>query len=145
MLKRKNFSTKTTHAGEKRDPQTGSISTPIYQTSNFAFTSTEDLIDYMTRKKEGYIYTRYGNPTLKSVEEKIAKLECVEDAVVFSSGMAAITTTVLTLISAGDHIVSIRDIYGGTHMLFSEVLPRFDVNTSFVKATSTKEMEKMIS
>ncbi|MFQ6075431.1 MAG: trans-sulfuration enzyme family protein [Candidatus Bathyarchaeia archaeon] len=144
MAPKKGFSTKAVHAGERRDPQTGTIITPVYQTSNFAFPSTKDLLAYMTEKAEGYIYTRYGNPTLRAVEEKVAELEGVEDAAVFSSGMAAIATAIMSLVSAGDHIVSIRDIYGGTYTLLNEVLPRFGVKTSFVETTDINDMEGAI-
>lgn len=138
------FSTKAVHAGEGRDPQTGTIITPIYQTSNFAFPSTQDLLAYMTEEREGYIYTRYGNPTLRAAEVKVTELEGVEDAAVFSSGMAAITTAMMSLASAGDHIVSTRDIYGGTYTLLNEVLPRFGVETSFVETTDIDAMEEAI-
>jgi cystathionine beta-lyase/cystathionine gamma-synthase len=104
---------------------TGSVTTPIYQTSNFAFANTRDLVDVISEKKEGYFYTRYGNPTTRAAEHKMAELECVEDAAAFSSGMAAISTTTMVLVSSGDHIVSVRDIYGTTFSFFSKVLPRF--------------------
>ncbi len=114
MSKSKGFSTRAVHAGEKMDPSTGAVVTPIYETSVFAFSSTKGLIDVMSEKTEGYTYTRYGNLTVRTVERKMVELEGAEDAAVFSSGMAAIATTMLTLTSSGDHIVSTRDLYGGT-------------------------------
>jgi len=140
----KGFSTKSVHAGEKPDPITGSITTPIYQTSNFAFKNTQDVLDLMNEKKKGYIYTRYGNPTTRTVERKLAELENVEDAVAFSSGMAAISSAIMTLVSSGDHIVSIRDVYGGTFVLLDSVLPRFGVETTFVDTRSFDDMEEAI-
>jgi methionine-gamma-lyase len=80
MTEATGFSTRAVHAGERRDPVTGSIVTPIYQTSNFAAENTDALVDTMTERKEGYIYTRHGNPTTRAVEEKLAELEGVEDA-----------------------------------------------------------------
>ncbi len=140
----KGFSTKSVHSGEKVDPITGSVTTPIYQTSNFAFKNTRDLLDLMNEKREGYIYTRYGNPTTRAVEQKLAELENVEDSVAFSSGMAAISSAIMTAVSSGDHIVSIRDIYGGTFVLLDSVLPRFGVETTFVDTLSFNEMEEAI-
>jgi len=140
----KGFSTKAVHAGEKRDPSTGAVVTPIYETSVFAFSNTKELIDVMSEKAEGYIYSRYGNPTVRTVEKKMAELEGAEDVAVFSSGMAAIATTIFTLVSSGDHVVSTRDLYGGTLTFFKEVLPKFGVEASLVEATDFDEMKSAI-
>lgn len=145
MTENKGLSTRAVHAGERRDPVTGSIVTPIYQTSNFASENTKDLIDTITEEKKGYIYTRYGNPTTRAVEQKLAELEGVEDTAAFSSGMAAISTLILTLVSSGDHIVSIRDIYGGTYILLNKILSRFNIETTFVDSHSIHEMEQAIT
>ncbi len=139
------FSTRAVHAGERRDPVTGSIVTPIYQASNFAAENTKALVDTMTERKAGYIYTRHGNPTTRVVEEKIAELEGVAAAAAFSSGMAAISTLILTLVAAGDHIVSTRDIYGGTFVLLNQILPRFKITTTFVNSLRIDEMEQAIT
>ena len=146
IMTRKNsgFSTKAVHAGEKWDPATGAAITPIYETSVFGFSSTKQLIDVMNQKAEGYVYTRYGNPTWKVAEEKVAELEAAEDGTVFSYGMAAIATTIFTLASSGDHVVSTRDVYGGTLSLFKDVLPKFKVEVSFVEATDLGEMKSAI-
>ncbi|MEM3055474.1 MAG: aminotransferase class I/II-fold pyridoxal phosphate-dependent enzyme [Candidatus Bathyarchaeia archaeon] len=139
VQKAKGFSTKSVHAGEKLDPSTGAVVAPIYETSVFASSSTKELIEVMSEKTEGYVYTRYGNPTVKTVERKMAELEGAESAAVFSSGMAAITTTILTLVSSGDHVVSTRDLYGGTLEFFKNVLPKFGVEVSLVEATDFNE------
>ena len=144
VSKGKGFSTKAVHAGEKRDPSTGAVVTPIYETSVFAFSRTKELIDAMSGKKGGYIYTRYGNPTVRTVERKMVELEGAEDVAVFSSGMAAIATTIFTLVSSGDHVVSTRDLYGGTLAFFKEVLPKFGVEASLVEATDFDEMKSAI-
>ena len=138
------FSTKAVHAGEKRDPSAGPVVAPIYETSVFAFSKTRELIDVMSEKKEGYTYTRYGNPTITTVERKMAELEGAEDAALFSSGMAAITTTIFTLVSHGDHVVSTRDLYGGTLEFFKSVLPKFDVEVSLVEATDFDAIKSAI-
>jgi len=144
VSKGKGFSTKAVHAGEKRDHSTGAVVTPIYETSVFAFSSTKELIDVMSEKAEGYIYTRYGNPTVRTVERKMAELEGAEDVAVFSSGMAAIATTIFTLVSYGDHVISTRDLYGGTLAFFKDVLPKFGVELSLVEATDFDEMKVAI-
>ncbi len=142
--KSEGFSTKAVHAGDMRDRSTGAVVTPIYETSVFAFSSTKGLIDVISEKAEGYIYTRYGNPTVRAVESKIAELEGAEDVAVFSSGMAAITITLFTLVSSGDHVVSTMDLYGGTLEFFRNILPRFGVDVSLVEATDFDEMRSAI-
>ncbi|MEM2105154.1 MAG: aminotransferase class I/II-fold pyridoxal phosphate-dependent enzyme [Candidatus Bathyarchaeia archaeon] len=141
-LEKADFSTKAVHGGEKTER--GSVATPIYETSVFAFKSTKELIDVVSEKAEGYVYTRYDNPTFRAVEQKIAVLEGSEDAAAFSSGMAAIATTLLTLVSKGEHIVASRDLYGGTLTFFQEVLPRFGVEVSLVDATNLNEVKEAI-
>jgi cystathionine beta-lyase/cystathionine gamma-synthase len=136
----KGFSTKAVHAGDKRGTSAGAVVEPIYETSVFAFSSTKQLVDVMSEKAEGYVYTRYGNPTTRSVENKMAELEQTEDAAVFSSGMAAIATTLLTLVSLGDSVVSTRDLYGGTLEFFNKVLPKFGVETTLVETTDLDEI-----
>ena len=138
------FSTKAVHAGEKRDPSTGAVVTPIYETSVFAFSETRELIDVMSERKEGYTYTRYGNPTIATVERKMAELERAEDTAVFSSGMAGITTAIFSLVSHGDHVVSTRDLYGGTLEFFKSVLPKFGVEVSLVEATDLDAIKSAI-
>jgi len=144
VSKSKGFSTRAVHAGEERDPSTGAVIAPIYETSVFGFSSTKELIDVMSEKTEGYVYTRYGNPTVRTVERKMVELEGAEDAAVFSSGMAAIATTMLTLTSSGDHVVSTRDLYGGSLAFFEDVLPKFGVEVSFVEATDFDEIQSAL-
>jgi len=143
VSRRNGFSTRAVHGGEKLDAL-GAVSTPIYETSVFAFTSTRELINVISGKAEGYLYTRFDNPTVRAVEKKMALLEGSEDAAAFASGMAAITTTILTIASKGDHIVASRDLYGGTLTFFQEFLPRFGVEVTLVDATNIGEVEKAI-
>jgi methionine-gamma-lyase len=140
--KQAGFSTKAVHGGEK--PEGGSVTTPTYETSVFAFTSTKELIDVISGKAEGYLYTRFDNPTVRAVERKMALLEEAEDAAAFSSGMAAITTAVLTAVSKGDHVIASRDLYGGTLTFFQEILPKFGIEVSLVDATNLDEVENAI-
>lgn len=118
------FSTKTVHAGRKPDPHTGAISTPIYQTSTFVFD------DYNEPKEHDY--SRTSNPTRSALEDALAALEGGNEGFAFSSGMSAISTT-LHLLSSGDHVIASDDIYGGTHRLFAEILPRFGIEFTFLK------------
>lgn len=142
--KQTGFSTKAVRAGERTDPETGSVVTPIYETSVFAFSSTQQLIDAVTEKNSRDVYTRWSNPTITAAETKIAELEAAEDCAVFSSGMAAISTAIINLVSPGDHIVSVRDLYGGTVGLFSDLMTRFKVRTTFVESTNISEIESAV-
>jgi cystathionine beta-lyase/cystathionine gamma-synthase len=140
----KGLSTRAVRSGEKGDPETGAVVTPIYETSVFAFASTQQLIDAVREKSSRDVYTRWSNPTITAVEGKIAELEGAEDCAVFSSGMAAISTAIINLVSLGDHIVSIRDLYGGTVDLLSNHMPRFGVGTTLVDATDAGEIESAV-
>lgn len=141
-LRDSGFSTKAVHGGEKLEK--GSVAAPIYETSVFAFASTKELIDVISERVEGYLYTRFDNPTVRAVERKMAVLEGAEDAAAFSSGMAAITTTLLTLVSKGDHIIASRDLYGGTLTFLQEMLPRLGVEVSLVDAANVCEIKGAI-
>ena len=142
--KQTGFSTKAVRAGERTDPETGSVVTPIYETSVFAFSSTQQLIDAVTEKNSRDVYTRWSNPTITAAETKIAELEAAEDCAVFSSGMAAISTAIINVVSPGDHIVSVRDLYGGTVSLFTDLMTRFKVRTTFVESTNMSEIESAV-
>ena len=124
------LSTRCVHAGELKDLH-GSPHTPIYTTTTFKFDSTADLLDVVEGRKSGSLYTRYGlNPTLFSLEEKLAALEDAEAAWVFSSGMAAEAALFLAYGRKG--IVCIGDAYGGTMELLSSQLPELGIPTHFL-------------
>ncbi len=125
-------STRCVHAGSEPAPAHGAVVTPVYQTSTFLLDDeTYDAI-VAGRGREGLIYSRYANPSQRVVQEKIAALEGTEDALVFSSGMAAIASAVAALTEAGDHVLASRDLYGGTQTLFRDHLPRWGRSCSFV-------------
>lgn len=125
-------STQCIHAGEQLDPN-GGIHPPLYNHSTFGFRSTRDVLDVVEGRAEGNLYTRYGmNPTIRSVEAKLAALEGGELAWVFSSGMAAEAATFLAYCKAGDHIVCIGDVYGGTFELLGSNLPDLGITTTFL-------------
>ncbi|MGD9110689.1 MAG: PLP-dependent transferase, partial [Phycisphaerales bacterium] len=95
------LSTRAIHAGEMRRKYADSITTPIIQTSTFTFRDSKHIEDYTKKGKEHFEYGRYGNPTAQIAERRLADLEGAEDCVVFTSGMSAITTTILTLVRSG--------------------------------------------
>ena len=107
----------------------GPLTAPIYQTSTFEVT---DMQEQVRATSTDSFYTRYGNPTHTVAENAIAELEGTDAALLFSSGMAAITTSILSLVKAGDHIVAQRDIYGGVIKFLSQWLPKLGIETTFV-------------
>ncbi len=129
----KGFSTSCIHAGETLDVQ-GGIHMPLYNHSTFAFKNTKELLDVVEgRNPDGNLYTRYGlNPTIRGLEKKCTSLEGGEGCLAFSSGMAAEAATFLAHCNAGDHIICIGDVYGGTFDLLNENLPTLGIETTFV-------------
>lgn len=111
------------------------IATPIHQTASFSFEDPEQLAAAIQRPQEGYAYSRLSNPTIALLEAAVADLEGAERGLAFASGMAAIHTTLIGLLAAGDHVVAQASLYGGTFQLFRHVLPRFGVETTFVDGT----------
>ncbi len=117
------------------------VTPPIYQTSTFEVTDNAEQIRVTTTDR---YYTRWGNPTITLAEQTVAALEGTESALVFASGMGAITTTVLALLKAGDHIVAQRDIYGGVTKFFSEWLPKLRIETTFVDTNDYEQHARAI-
>lgn len=125
------MSTKAIHYPHHKDP-TGAVITPIYQSSTFVFDSAEQGGRRFAGQEEGYIYTRLGNPTTTTTEEKIAYLEHGEAAALTSSGMGAISSTMWTLLKTGDHVIADDTLYGCTHALFEHGLTKFGVEVTFL-------------
>jgi O-acetylhomoserine (thiol)-lyase len=133
------------HAGqEEPDPATGARAVPIYQTTSFVFKSAEHAANLFALKEFGNIYSRIMNPTNDVLEKRIAAMEGGVGALALSSGQAAETMAVFTLMRAGDHIVSSGSLYGGTHTLFATVLPRHGIETTFVNQADPRNFEKAI-
>jgi len=132
MERKYRLSTLAIHAGEEEFSPPGAVTTPIYQTSTFAFRNTAEVIEYQKGDPSKYLYTRYGNPTVAVVEKKIAALEGGEAALVVSSGMAAVSTLALTLASSDDEIISTEPVYGGTFHLFKDALAKLGIKVHFV-------------
>ena len=138
------LSTRAIHAGEPRRKYADSLTTPIIQTSTFTFRNSKHIEDYTRKGKEHFEYGRYGNPTAKIAEKRLANLEGAEDCVVFSSGMSAITTTILTLIQSGDHIVITDDSYKKTLEFCRSYLKQFGVECTIVPFGDYEVLEKAI-
>ncbi len=117
---------------------------PIYQTSNYLYEDVEDGTDVLVSKKEGYIYTRYSNPTIDVLNTVLAEIEGGEAALSFGSGLAAISAAVMAYCAPGDHIVASSLIYGGTFHLLQEHMGRLGIDTTFVDPTDPAEVEKSI-
>jgi len=118
---------------------------PIYQTVNFEYTNAEEGLDIFQGKKSGYVYTRDENPTTDLFANMVALLEEGESGITTASGMAAISSTILSLVKPGDHIVSSSAIYGGTRTWFSDFLSKFEVITDFVDITDLNAVENAIT
>lgn len=121
--------TAAVHGASDLEKKNAPVSTPIYQTSTFEVTDNDE--QQRVTSTDRY-YTRWGNPTITVAEETVAALEGVEGARMFASGMGAITSTILALLKAGDHIVAQRDVYGGVTKFFSQWLPKLGIETTFV-------------
>ncbi len=135
--------TRCIHTGELQDPQ-GSPHTPIYNSTTFAFNNTADLLDVVEGRREGNLYTRYGlNPTIRSLETKLATLEGAGGAFAFSSGMAA--EAALFLAHGREGIVCIGDAYGGTLELIADQLPLLGIPTRFLLGDELDQLESLLT
>lgn len=130
--------------GEERDQYFNMISPPIAQTSNFAFKTTEQFRQALADEYGANLYSRGNNPTVDILRKKLAALDGAEDALVFGSGMGAISVPILSLLAQGDHIVSVVKPYSWTIKLFERVLPKFGIDTTFVDGTDITNFEKAI-
>lgn len=136
--------TRAIHAGEQRHGVSGPVVTPIAQTANFTFASTQHMKRWAEGRSQDYIYTRYGNPTLTVIEQKLAELERGEAALVFSSGMAAIATALLSVLSTGDEILTTCYLYGGTYRLFRDTFPRLGIQVHYV-SPDLGEVDRLVN
>ena len=139
--RRRNAETQAVRGGMDLSKKNGPLSTPIYQTSTFEVT---DLEEQVRATPTDHFYTRYGNPTHTVAENAIAELEGADAALLFASGMSAISTTILALTKAGDHIVAQRDIYGGATKFFTQWLPKFGVEVTLVDTTDYEQHARAI-
>ena len=137
--------TRLIHTGERIDTgATPSLTVPIYETSTFVFDSVADVIKYQEGKLNGYLYSRYENPTVVAVEQKVAAVDGAEAALLFSSGMAAISTTLLTLLKPGDEILCSAAIYGGTFHIIEDLMTKFGVERRFITLDDLANLDRVI-
>lgn len=137
--------TQLLHGGQEPDPTTGSRAVPIYQTTSYVFRDTEHAQNLFGLAEPGNIYTRIMNPTNDAFEQRMALLEDGVAAVATSSGMAAITLSILNLAGSGDEIVADSNLYGGTYNLFVNTLPRYGINVKLVDGTDHESIKNAIT
>jgi methionine-gamma-lyase len=143
-VKRAADATLAIHAGQEKFRIGASVGVEIARTANFTFANTEEMKRWAQGKSSAYIYTRYGNPTLTIAEKKLAALEGAEAAVVTASGMAAISSALLSVLKAGDEVIATRQVYGGTYRLMRDVFPRMAIVVRHV-GSDLAGIERLIS
>ena len=131
-MENQKISTKALHAGHDTNLTQGTRAVPLYQSTSYVFNDSDHAANLFALAEPGYIYTRLNNPTNDVLEQRLAALEGGIGAVVTAGGTAAISTTFLTLLKSGDHIVASNSLYGGTYNLLNVTLPRFGITTTFV-------------
>jgi cystathionine beta-lyase/cystathionine gamma-synthase len=136
--------TELIHAGERGVGDARPLTTPIYETSTFVFESTQEVVAYNEGRSSKYLYSRYGNPTVVSVEQKLAVLDRTERALLFSSGQGATTTILMAHAKAGDEIICSAAIYGGTLHLLHDLLPKFGVTARFVSMEELGDLGRVV-
>ena len=141
-----NFSkaTNALHAGHDVNQTSGTRAVPIFQSTSYVFKDTDHAANLFSLAELGFIYTRLNNPTNQILQERLAALEGGVGAVVFASGTSAISTTLLTLLRTGDHIVASSSLYGGTFNLLNVTLPRLGITTTFVDASDPENFGRAV-
>lgn len=130
--------------GENREEYFNAVAPPIIQTSNFAFKKVDDLRKAFEDEASAYLYSRGNNPTLKILSQKLAALDGAEDCLVFNSGAGAIYAAVVANVKSGDHIISVDKPYSWAQKLFNEILPRFNVTTTYVDGREIENFKNAI-
>lgn len=130
------------HLGEERDGPEGSITPPVFRSSLFSFADSKSLGEALRGEKKGYVYSRVSNPTVRVLEKKIAALECAEDSIAFSSGMAAISAVLLSFLQSGDHLVLTSSAYGPTLAMARDLLEPLGIEVSLVHPSQMVGMEE---
>ena len=138
------LATNALHAGHDVTQTQGTRAVPIYQTSSYVFNDSEHAANLFALTESGYIYTRLNNPTNDVLEQRLAAVEGGVAAVATASGTAAIATTFMTLLKAGDHIVASNSLYGGTFNMLNNTLPRFGITTTFVNPDDVENFAKAV-
>src|SRR5699024_4951852 len=144
MNKHYRIDTNVIHTENKPDPDYGVVSTPIYPAVAYAFKDTDTASSVVSGEKNGIYYGRYGNPTNRRLERKVAQMEGGDDAIAVSSGMAAISISLLGVLQHGDHVLVTRDVYGGTFSFLSNLAPRFGIEYDYVDLTDIENIKGYI-
>ncbi|WNC71367.1 methionine gamma-lyase [Thalassotalea psychrophila] len=144
MKKQSHIDTQAIHAGRINDEQFGSLATPLYQTSTFIFENAEQGSSRFAGEQDGFIYTRLGNPTTRQFEQRVAALEGMEDAAATATGMGAVSAALLANLSAGDHLISSKAVYGCSYALMAHQLTRFGIEVTFVDMCDENEIVNAI-
>ena len=139
------FDTRSIHAGQRPDPETGARAMPIYQTTSYVFDDPQHAADLFALQTFGNIYTRIGNPTTAALEERVASLEGGIGGLATASGMSAQLLSILTVCEAGDHLIANRSLYGGTFTQFDVTLRRMGIQTTFVDTNDLDAIESAIT
>ncbi len=132
------------HLGEEREEYYGAVAPPVFQSSNFCFKTVAEMREKLTKELETPFYTRGYNPTVATLRKKVAALEGAEDALVFSSGSAAVAAAVMSVVKAGDHVVCVQKPYSWTNNLLSKYLIKYGVTHTFVNGGELANFEKAI-
>ena len=142
MSDNKDLATLAIHAGDHADAF-GAAVTPLYDTTTFCFTNTEELLDVVEGRNDGPLYTRYGmNPSITSLEKRLAQLDAAEAALAYASDMAAISS--LCLAYGREGIICVGQIYGGTSTFLQELAPTLGIKTQFINANNSNQLEKAL-
>src|ERR1700709_2669454 len=131
------------HGGQSPDPTTNARAVPIYQTTSFVFDDTDHAADLFALKVPGNIYSRIMNPTWDVLEQRLAQLEGGIAAVVTASGQAAVSYSVLNIARAGDNIISVSQLYGGTYHLFAHMLPQYGIEVRWADADDPEAVARL--
>ena len=145
MDKYKKFDTKAIHAGEEKDNPENALNSPIFMTSTFTFDNLDHAQRTFSFETDDYVYTRGNNPTLRKFEKKMAALEEGTDGVAFASGMAAITSTLLSVAKPGEEIIAHRVLYGSTYNVINKILPENGIKTKLLDLTEISQLEDAIN
>lgn len=138
------FDTLAVHAGQSPDKETRAVSQAIVPAVAYAFPDTDTAAAVVAGEQEGIYYGRYGNPTTRTLEQKIALLEGGEASIGLSSGMAAISSALLAFLQAGDHVLVTKDVYGGTYNFITQTAPRFGISHTFIDCTDLEVVSAAI-
>jgi cystathionine beta-lyase/cystathionine gamma-synthase len=137
--------TELIHAGEVERGDAVPLTTPIYETTTFVFESAQEVMDYNEGRSTKFLYSRYTNPTVVSVEQKLAVLDRTESALLFSSGMGATATILMAHLKAGDEVICGAAIYGGTFHLLQDLLARFGITPRFVSNDDLANLDRVFT